>query len=81
MPVLLESGQVLLSEPERKLLRPSALSLRQGAFDVPALTGPISLIDYWALVLRHAMLQGDNEFVEWALQRLEQELPSRQRSN
>ena len=81
MPVLLESGQVLLTEPERKLLRPASLSLRQSAFDVPALTGPISLADYWALVLRVAMLQGDNEFVDWALQRLERELPSRQRPN
>jgi len=81
MPVLLESGQVLLSELEREVLRPAALSLHQSAVHVAALAGPISLVDYWSLVLRDAMLQGDNEFVEWALQRLEQQLPSRQRSN
>jgi hypothetical protein len=81
VPVLLESGQVLLSELERELLRPAALSLRESAFDVPALTGPIALADYWSLVLRDAMLQGDNNFVSWALQRLEHETLSRQRSN
>jgi hypothetical protein len=62
-------------------LRPAALSLRESAFDVPTLTGPIALVDYWSLVLRDAMLHSDKEFVDWALQRLEQELLSRQRSN
>jgi hypothetical protein len=78
---LLESGQILLDELERRELEPAARSLRDSGIDLPELAEPIALVDYWSLELRNAMLLGDLEFVEWALQRLTDESKNRGQPN
>lgn len=81
MPILLESGRVLLSQQEADQLQPAAYSLHESGIEPPTLTAPIALVDYWSLVLRYAMLRGDLAFVEWALQRLTDESKKRGQPN
>jgi hypothetical protein len=81
MPVLLETGQVLLTESERALYEAAANSLRQSGLDIPPITESISLADYWSLHIRNAVLNGDRETVEWVSQRLEQEIRRREKPN